>query len=230
MKRFYFIVFILFFFDNQLFTQNKILTSKFGVAYNLTKKASGSIIGLEYRNRLKNKHFIGVALENVFTSRRGTLPAELIAQKHILRDYSNPVPYVSFFDWNENSFPKTHLSSTPDKYFNFNVATKYFYQNSLKNGLIYTFGGGACLTYHDEMEIVDWKNGNFKSLGSKDLQDAWFPIFRYDTYLDIGIIAQAEAQKIIRNKFSVGASTKIYYFPSNKNISTNLELIFGVVF
>jgi hypothetical protein len=230
MKNKYTLIFILLVTHFQIFAQTKTFNSKIGFAYNVPKKASGLALSLEYRNKVKNNHFIALGVENIFTSRRGSLPKTLISQKHILRDFSNPKPYESFFIWTDESFPKIQLASTPDKYFNFNTTIKYLYQNNMKNSIYYTLGGGFCLSYHDEMEIVDWKNGNFQASGSTDLSDAWFPIFQYDSYLDAGFISHIEFQKVFKNRFSFGLGSKLYFFPKSQTTLLSFEGILGVMF
>jgi hypothetical protein len=227
MRKVIFLCFILALKVSFSIAQNKIISGKIGYAYNLKKSASGTSFTLEYQHKLKANHFISVGLDNIFTQRRGSLPKE-ISPKYIIKDYTNPNPYDGF-DWT-NGFPYYQLPSTPDKYFDFNTAIKYLYQTVNKNSFFYQFGGGVCITYHDEMELVQWINADFKSPFSRPLTDSYFPVFQYDTYLDLGIVYQMEVQKIIKDRITLGISSKFYYFPKSTNSLLTLQGIVGIAF
>lgn len=227
MRKVIFLCFILAVNVNFSIAQNKIISGRIGYAYNLKKSASGTSFTLEYQHKLKENHFISVGLDNIFTQRRGSLPKE-ISPKYIIKDYTNPNPYNGF-DWT-NGFPYCQLPSTPDKYFDFGTSVKYLYQKPSKNNLFYQFGGGACFTYHDEMELVQWVNADFKAPFLRPLTDAMFPIFQYDSYVDLGIVAQFDLQKTLKNRITFGVSSKAYYFPKTTNSLLNIAGIIGVAF
>ena len=215
---------------SNIIAQSSIIKGGLGYTYNIGKKANGSSVGLEYEQKLKGKHFLSMGIKNIFTQRRGSLPDKLISQKHILKDYTNPVPYKNFFVWTKETFPYYRLPSTPDKYFDFNFSLSYLYKYLDNERYSVKMGLGTCATYHDESEIVEWLQGDFDPGFGDKLTNAMFPVFQYDTYIDVGIIPQFEFQKKLKHNIIVGLSSKLYYFPKSNNSLLNLEGFISVGF
>lgn len=217
-------------FSVNLLAQSKIIKGGLAYTYNIAKNASGGSVGLAYEQKIKGKHFFCIEVKNIFTQRRGSLPDQLISQKHILRDYTNPVPFANPFIWNKESFPSYQLPSTPDKYFDLNFTASYLYEYLNTKRYNLKMGLGTCVTYHDESEIVQWIEGDFSNPFAGKLTKAMFPVFQYDTYIDVGVVPQVELQFKLKRNIMTGLSSKLYYFPKSSNALLNLEVFIGVGF
>ena len=206
-----------------VFAQKNGVKSDFGFATNLSKGAIGFSMGTEYTRQVSPKGYIGVEINYNFTSRRGLLPQDPKGQRVILRDFTHPESLFPFsFKWTENSFPGYHLSSKPDKYFNYGIGVKYLYDVWSKNKHQLRTGLGVVLTFNDEKEIVEMLKGDFYfPFNNVTISNVLIPIFEYDTYVDVGFQPQIEYHYQLNKRMSVGLLNKYYCYPkSSRYVAT----------
>ncbi len=205
--------------------QKNSVKSDFGFATNLSKAAIGFALGTEYTRQLSKKGYIGIEINYNFTSRRGLLPQDLKGQRVILRDFTKPEsPFPFSFDWTSESFPGYRLPSKPDKYFNCGIGVKYLYDMWSKSKHQLRAGVGVVLTFNDEKEIVEMLKGDFYfPLNNITISNVLIPIFKYDTYIDLGFQPQIEYQYHINERLSIGLLNKYYCYPKSSRYVTTLS-------
>ncbi len=201
---------------NMLPAQNSRVQAFLGLNERLTGKATGFAAGVEFSRRVAPVHYWALEMQYNFAHGRGILP-ELPSDKYILRDYVNPTPRPFFgFFWDKNSFPGLHLSSRPDKYFTFSLAAKYLADVWKRGKHRLSLGAGVLASFHDEMVLIEFIRGDYKpTLPIGVIEDGYFPVFRYDTYLDAGLLGQFEYQFQLRPRLSVSARNQCQWMPAS---------------
>lgn len=203
-----------------LSAQKNSLDATIGYARFLNKKASGFSTGINYQRKIGKKQSLGLELCYTFTERRGLLPDDLSKETFILRDFTY-IPPLPNFGWSTSGFPGVRLSSTPDKYFNFNIGVNYLFDIWEKKKQTFSVGIGGLLTFNDEKEIVGVLKGDFSAVIGVNLKNTSIPIFQYDTYIDLGFQPQLKYRYQLKEKMSVGLTNKYYCYPiSNRYIFT----------
>lgn len=212
--------------------QKNSIKSDFGVAAHLNKGAIGFAMGTEYTRQVSKKGYIGVEINYNFTSRRGLLPQDLKGQRVILRDFTQPVTlYPPYFEWTAESFPGYRLPSKPDKYFNCGIGVKYLHDIWSKNKHQLRTGLGVVLTFNDEKEIVEMLKGDFYSpLFKEPISNVLIPIFKYDTYIDLGFQPQIEYHYQIKKRMSIGLLNKYYCYPKSSRYLATLSAFMNFYF
>ncbi len=206
-----------------IFAQKNLIQSELGYAHSLKNKASGYTTGIEYQREINPRHYFGFSLNYVYTQSRGILPKNLSDNNVILRDFSN-IPNLPNFGWSADAFPEIHLKSKPDTYFNLNFDISYFYNTQVLNNSSLKIGLGSVITFVDEKVISELIEGKkFVAPLQNDINDFLIPIFRYDTYIDIGLKLQLQYQFQINEKMLVGCSAKNYWFPKSKTVFWSLS-------
>ncbi len=210
--------------------QNNLLKIGLGGSRHLNNDASGYTTSAEFQRNLRPKHAIGVEISYVYANSRGIIPENISASNLILRDYTH-IPELPNLDWNRNSFAKMSLKSKPDRYFNANLGIKYINTLPISEKKLLKMGVGFVLTFNDEMVVDELVEGlQFKSPAQNDVINVLIPVFRFDTYIDLGILPQIEYNYKLKEKINIGLTNKYYIFPKSKKIFTTLDCSINIQF
>lgn len=216
--------------STSLFAQNNVLKVGLGGVRHFNNKASGYTTSVEYQRDIHPKHAWGVEISYAFADSRGILPDNIKASNIILRDYTH-IPELPNLGWNRNSFPAMSLKSKPDRYFNANLAVKYLNTVAISPKKALKLAIGTVLTFNDEMVIAELVEGaKFESPFSFDLINPLIPIFRYDTYIDLGVLPQIGYSYQFKEKIGIVFTHKYYIFTKSKKYFTTLEAAINIRF
>jgi hypothetical protein len=219
-----------------LFCQSKnSLTGGFLIGSHFKNDLNGHGLDMTFEHDISPKHVIGISINYLFAESRGILPDKL-TEKYALRDVTNPDQLKSFnADWNVNSFPKGSFEKTkPNRHMNYNISLQYGYNIIHKTKSRLTLGLGVGMTFNDEMNLVYLLKGEYRFVvqpaNVNMFQDYYFPIFRFDTYWDLGIMPSVKYEKTINEHLIWGLNLKQnWFFKSSKTFST-LTCFFGFKF
>ena len=206
-------------FNYVLSAQKNIFIVELGSSFDITHKASGLSAGFYYQHQLYQQLSFGLDLNHNLHQRRGILPKDA-SKKYLIRDYFNS-------DGAEKSYPSIRLKSKPDQFFDFGGAfyLNYSFFKEKKQNL--TLGIGARLNFHDEKTIFKLIKGSAPSILGDDSVDAYFPIIRYDSYIDLGASLQAIYQHDVSEKLSIGLHLRFYAYPLSDNYLMSLSAFIG---
>jgi hypothetical protein len=203
-------------FYGNLVAQKNGMTAHLGYANFLNKKASGFTIAFDYQRQMASKHFLGLGISGTMTESRGILPENLDNSNIILRDFSYLPDSIPSAFWTKESFPKFHLASKPDKYFNFSASINYNYMVWKTNKQALKIGIGAVLTFNDELELKELiRAKSFKNVFDFQSKNFQIPVFQYDTYIDLGFTPQLDYSFQLPNGVKTGVVSKLYCYPKS---------------
>lgn len=209
-----------------LFCQSNSLTGGFLLGSHFKNGLNGHGLDMTFERSINQKHVIGLSINYLFAESRGILPDELTS-KYALRDVTNPNQLKDFnFGWNASSFPKGSLETTkPNRHMNYNITLQYGYSvlNKPKSKLV--LGLGVGMTFNDEMNLVYLLKGEYRfvlqPIGDSRFKDMYFPIFRFDTYWDLGIVPNVKYERTINEHLIWGLNLRQnWFFKSTKTFST----------
>ncbi len=206
----------------------RMVSAALGPVYSADKKAMGYHLGFDYFfSPAAKPSGWAVGIQHLFTQRRGRLPEDI--SSYLLRDHTNPRPFISFSGWSEKAFPSLRLSSTPDKYFDFGLSVRYLSRLKWNNNHNFLIGGGAIIAYHEEMEIAEFIRGDIQALGiGLTFEDLFIPIFRYDAFWDLGMTGQLMYQYHTTGRLSLSGILAGRYFPKSKRFQLPLSFSLGI--
>lgn len=197
---------------------NNLISMTFGFCDNLNNSAVGYTIGTDFQHSINQKHTIGIMISHTFTQSRGLLPQNIQSDNVFLRDFTNLNPFPFGNQYTIDNFPKKRLNAKPNKFFNLNIGIVYAYTiyHTKKRNL--QIGIGGIISYFDKMELVDLIKADFTNDFLKvELKNYNFPVFQFDTFLDIGIMPFITYNYEINNKFSIGCTAKFFGFPKSES-------------
>jgi hypothetical protein len=193
--------------------QKNLVKAEFGYAHFLSKKANGISTGFSFQRQISEQSGLGFSIGYLFAEKRGLLPKDLTNQKVFLKDFTNSPTWPGF----NPSYPEVQLSTKPDKYFDFNFGIHYLYTVWHRDKHSIRIGLGGVFTFHDEQEIVELIKGDYRvDAVSLEVRNALFPVFKYDTYLDLGLHTQIEYRFQLKERMSLGITNAYLVFPKTE--------------
>lgn len=193
-----------------------------GHSFNFPKRAGGYALGLNFMLNRSPKTAAGLEIAHIFNDSRHLLPKDFEQQRYLYQD-------DNFLYRNVASLPPK-----PNRYFNFNVVLKQLTTLFAQNGHSWQAGGGVVLSYRDEMEIkkvVEINDGTIRELtGSFNHLGSPYrvAVIAHDAYLDLGAMGEINYRGELRERLSLQASAKLFYYPPSGNWIGTSTL--GVVF
>jgi hypothetical protein len=227
MKRTISITVLWFLLYTTLFCQSKnTLMGGFLFGSHFKNGLSGHGLDMTFEHALTQKHIIGLNINYLFAESRGILPDQL-TDKYAIRDVTNPdqLPMLNL-DWNVGSFPKGSLEKTkPNRHMNYNISLQYGYNILNKSKSKLTLGLGIGMTFNDEMNLVYLLKGEYRFIVQPDsvnvYKNYYFPVFRFDTYWDLGLMPSAKYERTINEHLIWGLNLRQnWFFKSAKTFST----------
>jgi len=211
--------------------QTKAIYPELGHSYNLSKRASGYAMGLNAQFKTGPKEAIGIEIGHIFNEGRGLVPKDYADQNFFFRSPSKPNPQ-NVGGWDRASFPAASLPTKPNRYFNFNLVIKQLWTLREKGNGQILLGLGLALSYRDEREVA-----KIVVIGGPEATVLDFfplelpfslPIYQVDSYLDLGVVPELSYRGELRERLSLQASAKLFYYPPSGNWIGTSTL--GVVF
>lgn len=194
-----------------------VIYPEFGAAFGPTGGASGYALGLNFQLQLSPRQAIGIDVGHLFTDGRGALPKGFEQGPYYIRTPGNPNPLNLGGGW---FFSPLSLGSRPNRYFTFNLALKQLYKVMEKGRHTLYIAGGLAMAYRDETEVVRVAslNGEDASVigGLFLTEPVELPVYRYASYLDLGLLGEAGYRKSFGEKLFLHANTKLLHYPSSK--------------
>jgi|GEM_PF-1487310 len=197
--------------------QKNTIGASLGYSTLIGQGAHGYAINIVYKRQIREKGEFAVDMGHLYQQSRGILPRDISDGVYVYRDYTNvnPLP-PNVFNWSKESFPAIRLQSQPDRFFIFTGGLHYQHQVWRKEKHRLQAGLGAAIAIRDDVEIIRFiATKSINTIFFGEWEDRIVPMIRYMTYLDIGVVPQATYTYRLSEKMSVGAHTKLYYYPAS---------------
>lgn len=195
--------------------QRGTLAFRLGALAHTNQRLFGPTAGLDYNRYFGENWGIGLFFEQAFAEGRSGFPDQL-TKNYLFRDYTNLNPTPSLLQWQKTNFPQIRLESKPNRHFNVNLGMQYWYEVYKEDKHTLRTGAGAIMGFHNYMKLTKWIPGAYYAdLGGFRQPNALVPLFRYDTYWDLGMVPFVEYRRMFSQRGVCGARAQYYWFPKS---------------
>jgi hypothetical protein len=236
MKRISIIILVLIFvllnaFD--LCAQKNMFRTELGYVNYFFKYKSGHNLSFSYQRALSQKLNYRFGFGYSFASGRTLLTNDDIVKKIKIRSGENPTPFsgANLFLWSRESFPAIQFGLRPDRQFNMNICNSVNYVlYGHEKGLL-VGGLGVSVAYVDAMNLDEIIIADYKGIFPPiDEKSGIFPVFKYETFIDIGLIPYVEYLYQVNDKILLGVNTQFNIAPLSDSYHNMTSLVFGFKF
>jgi hypothetical protein len=189
-----------------IWSQKSAIETGIGFSSGLNKSAGGYAVSLGFVHQLKGRHSLGLELEHAYnTSNKGLSgigPNDTLIN---IRRFTNR--------------PAIRPPVKAERFFNFNMGLQYRYRLFENTKSSFSAGLGMYFSYRDEMEVAQLLK--FLTLGTGHPtyeKISVIPIYRYNTYWDVGFAPQLSYRYHLSEKMYVQTLHKLYLFPFSDNV------------
>jgi hypothetical protein len=219
------------FFDSN--AQKNMFRTELGYVNYLSKYKSGHSLGFTYQRALSKKLNYRFGFGYSFAAGKGLLTDDDIGSKIKIRSSENPAPFPNNnpFLWSRASFPAIQFGLRPDRQFNMNICNSVNYA-LYEHGKGRLLGGlGFSMSYVDNMSLDEIIVADYKDLTfAIDEKAAFFPVFKYEIFIDIGLIPYVEYLYQMNDKIFIGVNTQFNIAPLSDSYYNTTSLVFGFKF
>lgn len=188
-----------------VWSQKSAIETGLGFSGGLNKNAGGFAVSLGFVHHLKGRHALGLELEHAYNTSNSGL--------------SGIGPNDTLINIRRFKPPGVAFAVKAERFFNFNMGLQYRYR--LYEGAKGSFsaGLGVYFSYRDEMEVARLLRLRELNAGFPVTEKTIaIPIYRYNTYWDLGFAPQLSYRFELSEKMYVQTLHKLYLFPFSDNV------------